>query len=41
MTAETVWERVDLPVLRFVADLDYSLRWRFETAVRLRKSCQS
>ena len=30
MTAETVWERVDLPVLRFVADLDYSLRWRFD-----------
>ena len=32
MTAETVWERVDLPVLRFVVDLDYSLRWRFDRA---------
>ena len=29
-TAETVWERSDLPVLRFVAELDYSLQWRFE-----------
>jgi hypothetical protein len=28
--ADTIWERVDLPVLRFVADLDYGLRWRFD-----------
>lgn len=27
--AQTVWERVDLPVLKFVAELDYGLRWQF------------
>ncbi len=29
-TAETDWERVHLPVLRFVAGLDYGLQWRFD-----------
>jgi hypothetical protein len=29
-TAETVWERVDLPLLRFVAELDYSMQWQFD-----------
>jgi hypothetical protein len=28
--ATTVWKRVDEPVLRYVAALDYHLQWRFD-----------
>jgi hypothetical protein len=28
--AETVWERIDLPVMRYVAAFDYSLQWQFD-----------
>jgi hypothetical protein len=28
-TARTMWERVDLPVLRFVAGCEYAAQWQF------------
>lgn len=31
--AATIWERVDLPVLRFVAALDYNVSWRLDRGV--------